>query len=200
MAGLIPGWPIIPLRDGNLKSGDHIRAEVTDLLAARRVITSDPKRGKDASPVSGTAPAFTLIPALYEARPKLSAHYIRAFIASSVVASLALRLLPMRLIVAHVRRRRARRTSRGVAFDKDRARELTLIFHYLRPLGFSSRNECLRDSLTLIQFLSRYQQYPEWVFGVRTPPFAAHCWVQQDDIVFNDTPGHVNGYLPIMVV
>jgi len=31
-------------------------------------------------------------------------------------------------------------------------------------------------------------------------PFAAHCWVQYGDIVFNDRVEEVGGYTPIMVV
>jgi hypothetical protein len=65
---------------------------------------------------------------------------------------------------------------------------------------FSSKDECLYDSLALLEFLARYRIYPDWVFGVQTRPFAAHCWVQQGDIVFNDTVEHVTGYSPIMIV
>jgi hypothetical protein len=35
---------------------------------------------------------------------------------------------------------------------------------------------------------------------VQTKPFAAHCWVQQGDVVFNDTPEHVRRYTPILAV
>jgi hypothetical protein len=36
------------------------------------------------------------------------------------------------------------------------------------------------------------------VFGVQARPFAAHCWVQKGEVVFNDTVEHVSGYTPIM--
>jgi hypothetical protein len=54
--------------------------------------------------------------------------------------------------------------------------------------------------LALLEFLARYEVLPRWVFGVRARPFVAHCWVQYEDIVFNDTVEHVASYTPIMVV
>ena len=89
---------------------------------------------------------------------------------------------------------------KGAALDVDRARRLVEAFARYRVFLFSSRNECLFDSLALIEFLARYDIYPDWVFGVQTRPFAAHCWVQHGDIVFNDTVEYVGGFTPIMVV
>lgn len=65
---------------------------------------------------------------------------------------------------------------------------------------FRSNNACLFDSLTLINFLAYFGIFPQWIFGVRSDPFAAHCWVQQDGMVFNDSIEHVIRYKPIMVV
>jgi Transglutaminase-like superfamily len=79
-------------------------------------------------------------------------------------------------------------------------RQLVDIFGRLRVFLFSHNEECLHDSLALLEFLARYRIFPGWVFGVRARPFVAHCWVQYEDIVFNDTVEHVAGYTPIMVV
>jgi hypothetical protein len=70
----------------------------------------------------------------------------------------------------------------------------------MRAFLFSTRDECLHDSLAVLEFLARHQLFPSWVFGVRARPFAAHCWVQHDGFVCNDTVEHVSGYVPIMVV
>jgi hypothetical protein len=84
--------------------------------------------------------------------------------------------------------------------DIERARALMVAFVGYRVFLFSSKNECLFDSLALLEYLARHGIYADWVFGVQTRPFAAHCWVQHGDIVFNDTVEHVSGYTPIMVV
>lgn len=56
---------------------------------------------------------------------------------------------------------------------------------------------CLVQSLMLIQFLRRRGVAAEWVFGVRTHPFEAHCWVEWNGIVLNDGIDHVGWYTPI---
>jgi Transglutaminase-like superfamily len=84
--------------------------------------------------------------------------------------------------------------------DIEAARRLVDTFYRLRVFLFASREKCLYDSFAMLEFLARYGLFPYWVFGVRALPFAAHCWVQYRDTVFNDTVEHVRGYTPIMVV
>jgi hypothetical protein len=84
--------------------------------------------------------------------------------------------------------------------DADTVRPLVTAFVYLRPLFFTSKEACLLDSLTLVNFLAGYSVFPQWVFGVKTDPFYAHCWVQQGGFVFNDTPDYIRGFSPILVV
>lgn len=56
---------------------------------------------------------------------------------------------------------------------------------------------CLLDSLSLLRFLSRRGLPANIVFGVAPEPFAAHCWVQTDDIVLNETFSDANAHTPI---
>lgn len=59
---------------------------------------------------------------------------------------------------------------------------------------------CLLDSIAMAKFLRRRQLHAYVVFGVALDPFSAHCWVQLDDYVLNDTVGNVNSHTPIRVV
>ncbi len=59
---------------------------------------------------------------------------------------------------------------------------------------------CLYQSFLLLEILRRRGLSADWVFGVRTWPFYAHCWVQAGDVVLNDTVDHVTSFEPIMVV
>jgi hypothetical protein len=52
----------------------------------------------------------------------------------------------------------------------------------------------------LSEFLARHGIHPVWIFGVQARPFAAHCWLQLNGTVLNDTVDHVIGYTPIMAV
>lgn len=56
---------------------------------------------------------------------------------------------------------------------------------------------CLIQSIMLSHFL-RLQGIPtELVFGVRTHPFEAHCWIEWDGHVLNDSIDHAGWYSAI---
>jgi len=59
---------------------------------------------------------------------------------------------------------------------------------------------CLTDSLALSSLLIRRRIPFELVFGVRLSPFAAHCWLQNSEFVFNDSLGSVLDFKPILVI
>lgn len=56
---------------------------------------------------------------------------------------------------------------------------------------------CLPASMTLIALLHRHHVPGRLVFGVRTYPFEAHCWVEHRGVVLNDTFEHVRWFTPI---
>lgn len=59
---------------------------------------------------------------------------------------------------------------------------------------------CLRRSLALARVLARHQLESHLVFGVRTRPFAAHCWVQCGNVVVNDDVENARAFTPILAV
>lgn len=68
----------------------------------------------------------------------------------------------------------------------------------LRPL-LPVQPSCLPDSLALARFLRRRGAYPDLVFGVKLAPFGAHCWLQLEGTVLNDSLGNVCDFTPILV-
>lgn len=58
--------------------------------------------------------------------------------------------------------------------------------------------ECLQRAYLLRRLLRTEGWSPLWVFGVRTWPFGAHCWLQIDDLVVGDTLDRVRFYTSIM--
>lgn len=63
---------------------------------------------------------------------------------------------------------------------------IVLDFHACRRI-IPVEPVCLVDSLALAYFLTEAQAPCELVFGVQGEPFRAHCWVQWDGVVLNDS-------------
>jgi hypothetical protein len=120
------------------------------------------------------------------------------FTAACTTAAARLRWRPLEETVATVAQRKAAHGAHD-RVDLDRARHLTAVFNRLRRL-FPANYLCLFDSLALVEFLARYQLYPNWIFGVRLEPWAAHCWIQQGGFAFNENVEQAASYTPIMAV
>lgn len=72
-------------------------------------------------------------------------------------------------------------------------------FHRWIPYAPVS-SKCLVRSFMLRRFLHREGHAADWVFGVSTWPFQAHCWLQAGDTVLDDTVERLALYHPILVV
>ena len=59
---------------------------------------------------------------------------------------------------------------------------------------------CLYRAWLLRRILASRGQSVTWVFGVRTWPFGAHCWLQIENLVLDDEPDRISQYTPIMAV
>lgn len=62
------------------------------------------------------------------------------------------------------------------------------------------QGQCLYRAYLLRAFLASRGRGSTWVFGVRTWPFSAHCWLQIGDVLLDDDPDRVALYAPIMTV
>lgn len=58
---------------------------------------------------------------------------------------------------------------------------------------------CLFRSQMLRAYLRALGHRVDWIFGVRTWPFGAHCWLQAGDLVLDDEAERLVAYHPIMV-
>lgn len=59
---------------------------------------------------------------------------------------------------------------------------------------------CLTDSLALSAFLAARGLKANLVFGVKLDPFAAHCWLQDEEAILNDAADSVTDFTPILTV
>src|SRR5581483_7635697 len=196
LANLVPGWPVQPQSGAANDPGDA--QEVAEALCDQGILLGPDALGKDATPVTATPAARELLSQDEYQRVPIGPVAVMRFIAASVTAKVSLRLTPFERVIRKFTARRRAGLAAEVPLDLEAARRLVQTFARLRVFFFTSKNECLFDSLALLGFLARYGIYADWVFGVQARPFAAHCWVQKDEVVFNDTVEHVSGYAPIM--
>ena len=202
LASWVRGWPVgaVQTPDSPCNSAGDPDALVSQMLAHGMLVT-DPHIGKPAIPVETARAARSLVEFDLDTRTRANAAQLWRFGRSWLQARLSLKLRPIQSIVAAVRDRKTRQAARGpLASDPERLRALVSAFIRLRPLFYTLRGACLLDSLTLLHFLGAEDIHPEWVFGVKTEPFDAHCWVQLGEVVLNDGPDRVRQYSPILVV
>lgn len=194
---VVPGWPAAAPADPLPESAI---AQAVAPLVRQGWLLEGGAESKDATPVRCAIPETELTGGSDLQRAKLSLRTVVAFVLASLFAKLALRFWRFDRIIRRVAKRKARHADAASSFDLERARQLMRAFEDLRAFLFSNKEECLHDSLSVLEFLARHQLFPSWVFAVRARPFAAHCWVQHNGIVLNDTVEHVSSYVPIMVV
>lgn len=179
--------------------------ELVDKLREAGLVCDDQRNGRPLIPTSVEVADTLLVPmdadVTADVRSHVRPHHIANLFISYALASLSFRLCSLKRAVRRVETIKNRKARSGdTALDLDAARRLVQIFEYLRPLLYTSQDKCLLDSLTLIEFLARYDVFPTWILGVRTGPFRAHSWVQHSRYVFNDSPGHTRAYVPILAI
>jgi len=169
-------------------------------LLKENLLTTDTARGKSATPPHVDEPTESLweFPRPW---PDLTTESLVKFTSAWIETTVILRALPIRYVIARQRSRNLRKQREIAPFDIQRARLLTATCFALQPMYYSAKDACLRNSLTLLRFLSRYEVYPTCVFGVKThPSFLAHAWLQHGSVVFTDPIDSVRGFTPIMLV
>lgn len=73
------------------------------------------------------------------------------------------------------------------------------LFRRLLPLA-PFPGVCLYRAFLLLIFLRQAGFDADWVFGVKTWSFEAHCWLQIGDTVLDDRAERLVAYTPILVV
>lgn len=196
LAASVMGWPgATETETAPVRSADALLSQ----MVSTGVLTTDPAIGKEARSPAITLPQFPAIEADLEYRPRVTIRDVFRVLVAAAKAKALLKWRPIETVVARVERRKQQQGA-GREFDLAAARPLVEAFLYLRPLFFTSKDECLFDSLVLIELLARRRLFPLWLFGVSTQPFRAHSWVQAGDHVLNDQPERVSRFAPILVV
>jgi hypothetical protein len=204
VAAQVKGWPLAPpasAANGDAAPPSTARADaVLAKMLAAGMLTTDPAIGKEAKPIEMERAVDPLVEDDLEVQPAVTFRHIVRFLRASLFAALEMKWRPIERVIASANARKHRKRSAITAMDLDEARRAVGAFIRLRPLLFGAQDACLFDSLALVRYLSYYRIFPNCVIGVQTGPFAAHCWVQEGTVVFNDAPEYVRRYTPILAV
>lgn len=199
LAASVVGWPttLSVAAQPKVESSAPAQALLSKMLSTD-MLTTDPVVGRQARPPLMPQAQFMATEADLEYRPPITARNVSQMLIAAAKAKALLRWRPIETVVARVQRRKQQ--CGGCGFDLDAARPLVEAFLHLRPLVFTTKDECLFDSLVLVELLARNHLFPVWLLGVSTNPFRAHSWVQAGDRVLNDLPERVCRFTPILAV
>src|SRR5262249_6564763 len=153
-----------------------------------------------AKPLQMERAEHALIEEDLELQPPITAAHVMRFLRASLATTLAMKSTSIESVMEGLRARKARLRAQSPSVNLVAARVAVDAFVRLRPLLFGAQDACLYDSLALMRYLSYFRLFPTCVIGVQTGPFAAHCWVQEGGVVFNDAPEYVRRYTPIFAV
>src|ERR1700761_7314448 len=122
------------------------------------------------------------------------------FLKTVAQIALLLRVRRFQSLIDSIRLQKAQTAPVPGSLDTQEATRRIRAYRYLRPYVFASKDACLFNSLALFHFLQHYGIQTDIVFGVKTNPFYAHCWLQQQATVIADSLDNVQRYTPIMQV
>jgi hypothetical protein len=200
LGDIVPGWPVrAPAAVAYVQQGGTL-AEVVALLLEKEILTPDPSAGKAVVAPDVQAPRTDLTAEAIDDPPRVGFVAILRFVAAAARAALLLKYRTFESVVYRVADRNQVSRDQQAEVDLARLHQLVAVFATLRPFFFTAKDACLFDALALAEFLAGFGIDCRWVFGVQARPFAAHCWLQHDGIVLNDTVDHVRRYTPIMIV
>lgn len=201
LKGVVAGWEAHELNTGAITDGmfgEQTRSVVAEALFERGLLTESEKDGKKAIPTRAGRPTADLLAEYESSAPSVRILHVIRFVKSYVYAVNSLRELSLAEIANRIDTHKRSIAPQATCGDVAEVRRLVRIYIHLRPFFFRASDQCLLDSLVLVEFLRCYNIFPNWVIGVSTDPFRAHSWLEVNQLVINDQVHHVNKYVPIM--
>ena len=192
----VAGWPSHEATD--ICAPENECEQFLQKLQSEGMLVRGVAVGSNRAPAQTRLPEHALIEGYDQARSTVRWTHVVHTLRAALIAKALLRWRSLEQLAIRFRKRRA--LTQHVPFDLDLARGQVAAFNRLQPIIFTAADACLYHSLATAEFLAAQNLFPDWVFGVRTDPFGAHCWLQRDDVVVNDTPENVGVYTPILVL
>lgn len=174
--------------------------EIIQALLAAGFITATKEEGP-LPRLSQPRPSESLFETLHGAAcPRFRWTDVAAFLAAYTSAACKLKLLRFDHVLQSMHARKSTIVPSVRNRDREYIRQLVNAFRWQRLWTYTGTDQCLLDSLVLIDFLCRFNVAAILVLGVQSKPFGAHAWVQWQDKILNDTLEKVSRYTPILTL
>lgn len=188
--------PLLATSFDRLRKGEDPRSEDTrplQTLIGAGIITVGSK-GSAICPCAIANPPTSEIEERHLNRPRIS-DVLRAAVNLSQMHR-ALKRKKFSTVIADLDACKKPKSDCGLEIG-NRAREIASAFHWLNTF-VTRHDQCLLRSLAMIKSLRMNGVPSTMIFGIATRPFSAHCWIQYQDVVLNDTIEGVRSYIPIL--
>lgn len=87
----------------------------------------------------------------------------------------------------------------SVAAVEEKVAEISAAFRKTR-FAFRPGDRCLARGIAFTSCCYRQNIAVSLIIGVRTNPFAAHCWVQRGEMIVHDDSGQATLFTPILIL
>ena len=175
--------------------------QTIEKLLRKGILTDCTNKAKHESPSQLPPVSQDMNEYFVDGTPKIQIQHVWTCLKAFLYTKLIWWLNPMEGVIRKIAKRKERELAENppeVSFEQ--VRVLVEIFRVLRGQFYTVQDECLFDSLTMINFLASYGIYPQLVFGVQMGPFSAHAWVQNGDRIYNGHIFQAAAFKPIMIV
>lgn len=191
------GFSTVPAGQGDhdLSSIGSLTGPTAESLLARKLIADHDDHTSTASTRAHRIPSFDLRPPRQEAaRPGLMA----LSAALQLRFQWQLRRKSLAYFKSRIEQERASIPSARPLGEPD-YHGLTVSFDAVDAL-LPRADRCLARSLAYLRLCHLRGWCPTLVIGVQLRPFAAHCWIQDADVVLNDDLENVASFTPILTI
>lgn len=177
---------------GGLLESDGSNATLLESLAKSGILALKPaERCEIVSTQIPLDGSLTSVGEEITCKPLAGPWQIAVFLFCLAWSAASLRFLPLRYIVRRIHRRRVSAILNGYEFNVLRTAQFVATFRAIRPFFLVPKDKCLLCALTLIEYLAHHNEYPVLVFGVKTDPWGAHAWVQEETFILDSSPEKV---------
>ena len=197
-ARLVPGFLsfLSPGAHKDIGAADDL-TDLMKTLEERGSISAEPREGKPFELIQRPRHNLEIPGPMIGAIPRVAAHHVVNMLLALLKTVYLLRICGLASALRYAGRLKTGNLSGGPRGDPS---DLVEIYNRVRPFFYSAKNRCLFNSLSMIIFLSKYGIVPGWWFGVKLKPFEAHCWVEDEQWLYNDQYARTWRYAPIMRV